>query len=517
MPLRERALEAFDSALERATASPRLSGLQDALAEARTHVDEPMRVAIVGQIKSGKSTLLNALLAEALVPTGPEELTFNVNWLKYGAQPSLFVHFRNGRAAEERTFQELELLTRRREENRDFLSSIRHIEVAYPNELLRTFNLIDTPGLESFFGEDSRNTLEFLRLTPEDLTEATRAESANADAIICLFSRGMATSDHSTVAKFQGPLLGQATPINAVGVLSNIDAYWPESDPLEEGRKIASRIEHEPEAERTLFRVLPVSGKLALGAQTLTDTEFDSLVRLTELPEGRLRDLIEYAEDFEARDFDDVAVPPAERAALSSRLGQYGAWEACRLLRAGTDLASLRDQLLECSGFVDLRELLVTHFGHRAFLIKLDNGLRKAKLVSFRDRQRLSGGDAEVAREVAGRLERLEAGEHIFAELALLREYYREGLPVGADEADELLRVTGEEGTTCAARLGLPETAPLADMLARAEGRREYWLRRADAFGADGRTMEAARVLTRSYERILYHVREARRHLELNE
>ena len=118
---------------------------------------------------------------------------------------------------------------------------------------------------------------------------------------------------------------------------------------------------------------------------------------------------------------------------------------------------------------------------------------------------------------MGGRLERLEADEHVFDELSLLRDYYRDGLPLTSDEAEELLRVTGENGTTCAARLGLAEPVPLGEMLARAEARRTHWLERADAFGADGATMAAARVLIRSYERILYHVREARRHLELDE
>ena len=74
MGLRARAFETFDGALEHAGASRRLEQLRAAIAEARGHLDEPMRVAIVGQIKAGKSTMLNALLGEELVATGTEEL-----------------------------------------------------------------------------------------------------------------------------------------------------------------------------------------------------------------------------------------------------------------------------------------------------------------------------------------------------------------------------------------------------------------------------------------------------------
>ena len=47
-------------------------------------VDEPLRVAIAGKIKAGKSTLLNALVGEHIAPTDSGECTRVVTWYEHG-------------------------------------------------------------------------------------------------------------------------------------------------------------------------------------------------------------------------------------------------------------------------------------------------------------------------------------------------------------------------------------------------------------------------------------------------
>ena len=48
-------------------------------------LDEPLRVAIAGKVKAGKSTLLNALVGEQVAPTDAGECTRVVTW--YRAAP----------------------------------------------------------------------------------------------------------------------------------------------------------------------------------------------------------------------------------------------------------------------------------------------------------------------------------------------------------------------------------------------------------------------------------------------
>ena len=55
----------------------------------------PLRVAIAGKIKAGKSTLLNALLGEELAPTDAGECTRIVTWYQRGDQPQVTLHPRS--------------------------------------------------------------------------------------------------------------------------------------------------------------------------------------------------------------------------------------------------------------------------------------------------------------------------------------------------------------------------------------------------------------------------------------
>lgn len=524
MPLLERAAQAFDAAAERADGHAELAGLRDVLEHARRHLDEPLRVAIVGHIKAGKSTMLNALVGADIAPTGKEELTFNVNWLRYAPRPSLIVHFKNGRAPEEHDVDELHRLTARSEDAGELLRSIKYIELRTPCALLKTFDLVDTPGLKSFYEEDSMNTLRSLGLSESHIDTATREESALADAILCLFSRSLAAAEQSLISDFQGPLLGAATPINAIGVLTKVDAYWdasePERDPLEEGRRVASIIQREPDADKVFFTVLPVCGLLGFGAQTVTDAELERLAELARLDPALVAKRLRYAERFATREYDDVAVGPADRAALLSRLGQYGIWGGVTAIRDGvTGHDAIRERLLDLSGVGTLRELIVSHFGHRALLIKSQNGVRKGRAEAQRARAEFAGGPEQAAFEAAAALEELECGEPAFEEFGLLRMYYRDAEALGLrdGEHEHLLEVTGEHGTTLGPRLGLPATAAPDAMVKAAERRLAHWRARGDELGADPRTVATARVMTSAYRRLLYHASEVRRHLELED
>jgi len=59
-------------------------------------LDEPLRVAIAGKVKAGKSTLLNALVGEELAPTDAGECTRIVTWYADGRTYSVTAHLRDG-------------------------------------------------------------------------------------------------------------------------------------------------------------------------------------------------------------------------------------------------------------------------------------------------------------------------------------------------------------------------------------------------------------------------------------
>ena len=511
----------FEHAMAETGRSDALRSLHRELRLAHDRLDQPMRVAIVGLIKAGKSTMMNALLGETLVPVGTIEATFNVNWLKYGPSPSLLVYFKDGRQPEFKSLEDLERLTRRSEEHRHYLLQIKYIEVYYPNTILHTMNLIDTPGLASFYKDDSLGTIEFLKLHGQELTNITQQEASNADAVLYLFSHSIAAEDAKTVEMFQGPIMGHTTPINSIGVLTKVDAIWPNcDDPLEAGDEIVSRLQNDiPHIRRLFYTIIPVCGKLAWGVQTLTDEEFDTLNRLAELPEEAFQRLIRSAERFIERELPDI--PQPTREALYERLDLYGIWLAYHMLRSGVrEREALARQLLQCSGLPRLKELILSHFGNRAYLIKLDTALRQIDIACFWARQRESvrGLDREILKRVEAAFGQLRDQEQGFSELSVLRDYYQGKLPFTEKEVQHLLQVTGEYGLSLRQRLGLSDIkgelteTDLLEMLKRAQEYAGYWRRRAIDPGATTETQKATGILGDAYDRINYQIMETMRH-----
>src|SRR4030042_1781542 len=72
----------------------RLQELTDRLAQGRFHL------AVLGQFKRGKSTLLNALLGEAVLPMAVVPLTAVPTFIRPGQTPAARVHFQDERPPE---------------------------------------------------------------------------------------------------------------------------------------------------------------------------------------------------------------------------------------------------------------------------------------------------------------------------------------------------------------------------------------------------------------------------------
>lgn len=508
----------FDEALQQAKGQQGLENFHHILQQCHQQLHQPMRVAIVGLIKAGKSTLINALLEEAVVAMGTVEATFNVNWLKYGTHPSLTVYFKNACVPEKKSFEELAELTLRPDKYRDYLLNIKYIEVSYPNDILQIFSLIDTPGLQSFYEDDSQNTRDFLQLHGQELTERTQVEAANADAVLYLFSRSLGTEDKSIIEEFQGLTTGQTTPINAIGVLTKVDFYASDPnviDPLVIGNQIGQRLANHSQVRPLLYTVKPVCGLLALGAKTLKPEEFIILTELAQIPEDRFERLIRNVNRFGDKEYDDIPVPPNKRRQVLERLGQYGINLSYKLLRSGImEPEELARRLVEYSGLDSLRNLILAHFGRRAFLIKLGTSLRQISAAYFQERRQLQRKSQQILEEIVGKFEALQAGEHAFQELDILRSFYEGKLEFDTYESQQLREVTGEFGISCGERLGLGERATVDEMLQEAEKRVNYWKGRSnDLMLSDRQTMAAAGVLVRSYERILFRVQIAKENL----
>jgi hypothetical protein len=513
---------------------------------AAERLDEPMRLAVVGQIKRGKSTLVNALLGQEVVATARRELTFNVNELRHSPVENVVLHFRDERPPASVPPGELADWTVYDPARLDELRTIRKIEFGLDNELLRSFRLIDTPGLGSVHGDDSAATLAKLGIDDPDErhhlqpllhllsrdASAVHQESADeldrADAVLYLFSRGLHEQDRRTLSAFDEGMGSSLTPLKAFGVLTKCDDDWPPDPgapgaadplahhPLEEARKRVGGYLDEPAISRIFYTILPVAARVATGARWLDAERFGWLWDLSRLDPVRLVEDLSDEGEFGAAT--DGPVPAAARRELVDRLGGWGVHLACAALRDGLAEEQVRDHLVAQSGVAELRELALRHFGNRSMLIKLNQAVRSVRAELARYRERIGPDTAlrAVAEQVGRRIERLERSEHRFAELHALSAHYRGGLTgLSPDEVRQLLEVTGELGTHCAARLALPAEASLGDMNAAVQERIRYWATRANDPILDRRSRQVARIIQRSYDGIAERVRLAQRFLEM--
>lgn len=118
-------------------------------------------VACIGQFKRGKSTLLNALVGNAVLPVGVVPVTSVITILREGLRPEAVARFTSGGTESIRLEDLADLVDERRNpENRKGVAAV---EVLLPSPILANgLCLVDTPGVGSVFALNTETTRAFL-------------------------------------------------------------------------------------------------------------------------------------------------------------------------------------------------------------------------------------------------------------------------------------------------------------------------------------------------------------------
>lgn len=149
------ALAALASELGAADAHADASALADRIAEGRFFV------ACVGEFKRGKSTLINALVERAVLPTGIVPVTAVPTVLRHGTAPRARVRHRDGGWQEIAVETLADWVTEERNPANE--RGVAAIEVFLPAATLEDgISLVDTPGLGSVFTSASERTKAFV-------------------------------------------------------------------------------------------------------------------------------------------------------------------------------------------------------------------------------------------------------------------------------------------------------------------------------------------------------------------
>ncbi len=118
-------------------------------------LNEPPLIAVIGQFSSGKSTFLNALLGQDILPSGLTPVTAKAVRLKFAKIPLLSVKFING--------SESLLASSDLAELNKLGEQVSGMTLYAPSKILKEINFIDTPGLNSLRDADTKETKNTLK------------------------------------------------------------------------------------------------------------------------------------------------------------------------------------------------------------------------------------------------------------------------------------------------------------------------------------------------------------------
>ncbi|WP_433533017.1 hypothetical protein ACQPYA_14025 [Micromonospora sp. CA-263727] len=457
----------------------------DQLRHQSARLDQPLRVAVVGGWRSGKSTMLNALMGEEVAPVDGSAFT----WYEDGPHPDAVGYSTNHppqRLAVQRsgTGMRVDLAGWRAGELRD-------IVVRWPARSLRPVTLLDTPAVGA--DEGTGGPANGGGPGRDPVMERVLRET---DAMLYL-TRDARGADLHGLASARESAVGQAAPVNAILVLSRVDETGGgRVDALLGARQLARRALREPHVDALCVTAVPCSGLLGLAGRLLGEPDFAALTALAQVPRAELEPYLLSAERF-GRGEPPVPLDAATRAALLDRLGLVGVRLATTLVRTGcASRAALSTELVRRSGLGELRESINRLFVDRREVLKA-----RSALVAVETLLRAEPGPGTA--ELLGTLEQILASAHEFQESRLLAALRDGRLGFAAELAEEARRLVGGDGDAPAARLGVTPDATARWLWEASAEARWRWQERAENPALPLPQRRGAQVVVRTCDALL--------------
>jgi hypothetical protein len=470
----------------------------------------PLQVAVAGRIKSGKSTLVNALIGRRVAPTDVGECTRLVTRFQYGTVDRVEVVFTDGRkqvlpfAADGSIPAELGV----------DITEVSHLEAYLTNAVLQGMTVIDTPGLGSLDAASVSRTELLLGAAKQggadegsnELDDTSRNAVAGAEAVLYVVTQGVRADDQQALAAFTAATASrEAGPVNAIAVLNKADTIVAESVAGSGGDvwKAATMLAEKQAStlKPRVADVLPVIGLMAESAESggFTSADAEALRQLSALDDDVLETMLISADIFTSWECD---VPSGVRLRLLEKLDLFGVRRAVDAIRAEPAITAgaLRRTLLDASGLDAVRQRLSIVFAARADGIKAAAALASVTALAH------ASGDAGERQRVHDAIEVLLAKPeaHALRLLEALTLVASGAVDMPEDLSEEVLRVGSN--ADIGAQLGLPGAA--RQQLAAHALERAGWWRSFASFGATPAQSRVAHVVHRAYFLIWQQIRE---------
>lgn len=368
-------------------------------------------VAVVGQMRSGKSTLINALVGKDIAPTAVNECTATINHFIYSDKPELHEQFRVrwfdesedyyplseieawiGKGLSEQNL--LQKLASNIAGKRRTLKETRYLDFFADTPFLKTANIVDTPGLRSTIEMHEKGIISYLSQSEvesygDKQAEATRREGASADAVVYVLNPVARQNDADILDLFgEKTRLPGSNAYNSVAVVHMWENDWDmEVDPVDYLTSKIRRIEEQLKGKVSC--VMAASGLLSRCLDWLDEEHWRFFTQCAEMSRNEVKRLTN-ASVFGSRAGSDDKFPLESRQALvesiKRRLMEAGRMSddnaqstttaiirfLCRFacVRQLRSTGELKAQVRELGGLQRLEALLEKQFFARASLIK---------------------------------------------------------------------------------------------------------------------------------------------------
>ncbi|MDB6034017.1 MAG: hypothetical protein JWM16_4355 [Verrucomicrobiales bacterium] len=410
-------------------------------------VETRFTLAVVGQMRAGKSSLINALIGADLAMVGVNETTATINWFTYGAGEKtrrFRVHWR-GRPPEDR-----DILERGHWSGESKLAEdTRKLEFFAATDFLRIADVIDTPGTRSLITAHQATVDAFLDRKAGEADAETRTLGGGADAILYVLPSVGRSSDAELLEEIQrNTRLPNSPPHNSLAVVhkwETLDCDDPHAEACSKAELIYRAM------GEFVSAAMPVSAPLGWAAERFPDSFWDFALEIARnMAPSDLEELL-----LDSRDFienDSVCCPLDCGARKHFREEFKIPWPCLRVLlrfaqnKAPGNPVDLRKGILEISGLQHLRHKIQNQFFARASVLKmskllatawgpcdraqhllrnykleLNNDLQRADLAKAALEQRIAEGDVslmpaqEFIQSAAGKLEQdmLHVGDNL--------------------------------------------------------------------------------------------------------
>ena len=384
----------------------------------------PFTVAIIGQMKVGKSTLLNALVERDLAPTGVAETTATINRFVYGsgAECDKFrIHFKDD--AVDPADEPLENLANWLGEMSD-IEKVKCLEFRADAAFLKDYHLIDTPGTRNVVTEHEEVINAFLA---EKREGETLAHGSRANAVLYAINPNVRADDMELLQWFGSETrLPGSLPYNSIAVIQKWEALTnPSERVLEQLRNLAEREEaawarflpEKPDPDELkpdplaivqlrraalqaalageVAHVIPVSGLLANQLRDVPDDVWPALAKLGAESPGEGLGTLLFLPAYFAEDVPGVSLDTVERQGLLDAVPWH-------ILRFSVRLAYAR----EIGDGDDLRRTVEEACGIQTLKKALEERFIEVKVREF-----LEMAKTETAKELANRRDSIEAAQ----------------------------------------------------------------------------------------------------------